>query len=229
MLNPAATCSSERRVGVGDAHGERVEPGVVHHVETTGAQPGGGDRGQPLHTLGDAGQAVASVPRGVEPGDVGEQHLRGADVRRRLLAADVLFAGLQCEPKCRTPGGVGADPDDSAGHRPSRRLLRRDERGVRAAEAHRHAEALRRAHGDVGAELARGSGEHAGQQVGHHDRDAARLVDPFDRCGPVGDRAGGGRKAEQRAEEAVSIRVRAARRRRRRVRCRSVRRGSSSR
>ena len=43
----------------------------------------------------DSGQAFRTVIHRIESGDVGEKRLRGADVRRRLFAADVLLAGLQ--------------------------------------------------------------------------------------------------------------------------------------
>ena len=56
-----------------------------------------------------------------------------------------------------------------------------EEGGVRAAEAHRHPETLRRTDGDVGAELAGGVVEHAGQRVGRPRRRARRVVDPGDR------------------------------------------------
>ena len=67
-----------------------------------------------MDPLGDAFEAGRAVPRGVETGDVGEQHLRGADVGRGLLAPDVLLAGLQCQPQRRPPLGVGAHPDEAA-------------------------------------------------------------------------------------------------------------------
>ena len=47
---------------------------------------------------------------------------------------------------------------------------------VRAAEAHRHAEALRRAHDDVGAPLARGPEQREREQVGGGDHEAALRV-----------------------------------------------------
>ena len=53
-----------------------------------------------------------------------------------------------------------------------------DERGVRTAETHRHAESLRRADGDVGAELSGRDGEHAGQQIGGDRRQARRRRAP---------------------------------------------------
>jgi hypothetical protein len=60
-------------------------------------------------------QPVGAVVDGVHRGHHGQQHLRGADVAGRLLAADVLLAGLQrqaqaglpwrpCETPMRRPG-----------------------------------------------------------------------------------------------------------------------------
>ena len=53
------------------------------------------------------------------------------------------------------PGAVDRHADEPAGQRALVFVARREERGVRAAEAERHAEPLRRADDDVGADLAR--------------------------------------------------------------------------
>ena len=168
----------ERLVGIG--HPNAI---VSNQVSCTSSRPparrpAGRDRREPLHPFRDPRQALASVPGGVETGDVGEQHLGRTDVRRGLLAADVLLAGLQREPQGRPAGGVGTHADDASGHRPGGRLARGDERGVRAAEAHRNAEALGGSDGDVGPELTRGSGQHARQRIGDHHGDAAERRGP---------------------------------------------------
>jgi hypothetical protein len=49
---------------------------------------------------------------------------------------------------------------------------------VRPAEAHRHAEALRRAHGDVGSELSRRTQQREGQQIGGRHQESSRGVYP---------------------------------------------------
>ena len=126
-------------------------------------------------------EAVGSVPRGVEPGDVGEQHLGGADVGRRLLAADVLLARLQGEPQRRSPGGVGAHAHDPPGQGAGGAVVGGDERGVRSAEAHRDPEALGRSDGDVGTDLAGRYAEHAGEEVSGDHHDAAAGVHLLDR------------------------------------------------
>ena len=191
------------RVGVDAVDRHRVEPRVVAQRQAGGAQRVGGDRGQPLGALGDPAQPGRAVVGGVEPGDVGQQHLGRADVGRRLLAADVLLAGLQRQAQRGPTGGVGADADEPPGQGPRRRLLGGDERGVRSAEHHRDTEPLRRADGDVGTELTRRRREHARQQVGGDDGQAAGRVHPLDGVAPVDDRAGRGREAEQGTEAAV--------------------------
>ena len=107
-----------------------------------------------------AGDALAARrgrgTRRTSTGDDREQHLRGADVARRLLAADVLLARLQREPE---RGAARRRRLDTPTRRPgSVALVRRrgrDERGVRPAEAERDAEPLRRSDDDVRAMLAR--------------------------------------------------------------------------
>ena len=95
-----------------------------------------------VHLLGDVPEALGPVVHGVHRGDDGEQHLGGADVRRRLLAADVLLAGLQGEAVGGATGGVDGHADEAAGHRPAQAVAGGEEAGVRAAVAERHAEAL---------------------------------------------------------------------------------------
>ena len=168
---------------------------VSNHVAWTtstppAAQAGGEDRRQAVHALGDAGQAVGPVPHGVQPGDVGQQHLGGADVRRGLLPADVLLTGLEGEAQRRAAGGVGGHADQAAGQRPGEGVAGGEEGGVGTAEAHRHAEALRRADGDVGAprRRARASSTRASRSAAA-TTSAAGVVDaPATR----GQRGGGG-------------------------------------
>ena len=101
-----------------------------------GSRPAGGTRSR------DRPQAVRAVVDGVHRGDDRQQHLRGADVARRLLAADVLLAGLQRQPVGRGAVGVDRHPDQAAGQLPLQPGAHRQVAGVRAAEAERHAEAL---------------------------------------------------------------------------------------
>ena len=127
------------------------------------------DRRQPMHAPRDGRQARRAVIDRVHARDHGEQHLRRADVRRRLLAADVLLARLQCEAVRRTSVRVDGDADEAAGHRALEVVARREVARVRAAIADRHAEALRRADDDVGAPFARRRQQREREEVGGDD------------------------------------------------------------
>ena len=120
---------------------------------------------------------------------------------RRMCCSRVCSARRSAGP----PVGVGADADEAARHERGRALVGGDERGVRTAEPHRHAEALGRTDGDVGAELAGRDGQHARQQVGGDDGDPAEVVDLRRwRRASRRTRPGRRRQAEQRAEAAVA-------------------------
>ena len=120
----------------------RVEVVIVQLTEPEALEPAR----QQLRVRVDAGrngfQPLRTVIHRVQPRDVGEQRLRGADVRRRLLAADVLLAGLQRHAIGRIPVRVDRHADDAARRLPDVLVEGRKERGVRAAIPERHAEAL---------------------------------------------------------------------------------------
>ena len=122
-----------------------------------------------MHAPRDRRQPGRAVVDRVHPGDHREQHLRRADVRRRLLAADVLLARLQREAVRGAAVRIDGDPDEAAGHRALELVPRREVTGMRAAVAHRHAESLRRADDDVGAPLARRCEERQREEVGGDD------------------------------------------------------------
>ncbi len=167
----------EHRRRVDTGHRERVEERAVD-LQAAALQPFGEDRGQPVNALRDTGQAVRSVIDGVHARHHGEQHLRGADVGRRLLAADVLLARLQRQPVRRLALRIDRHADQPAGHRALERVLAAHERGVRAAEAERHAEPLRVADDDVGAPRARRFEQRERQQVGRDAEQRARCRAP---------------------------------------------------
>ncbi|CAI8728808.1 putative metal-dependent RNase [Pseudomonas sp. IT-P218] len=159
-------------VQLGDvgASGNRqgVEEVRLFNLQAQCAQAFGQNRSQVMHTLGNLRQAFRTVVHGVHAGDVGQQHLRGADVRRGLLAADVLLAGLHRQAQGRLAETVDRDTDQAARHVALERILGGEVGRVRATEAQRHAEALRAADGHIGAEFARRGQQGQGQQVGGH-------------------------------------------------------------
>ena len=125
----------------------------------------------------------------VHRGDVREQRLRRADVRRRLLAPDVLLARLQRHAVREVAVRIDRDADDAAGRLPDERFARREKRGVRSAVAHRHAEPLRAADDDVRAHFARRNGDRQREQIGGHRDEHVLLVRARDERAQVDERA----------------------------------------
>mmetsp|Transcript_91931 Transcript_91931/g.281295 ORF Transcript_91931/g.281295 Transcript_91931/m.281295 type:complete len:932 (-) Transcript_91931:353-3148(-) len=188
----------------GHVEGHRVEKGVLAcnraaefaHLLREQLRDG-------VDLLRDLLQAVRPVEDRVHRGHVRQQHLRGADVGRRLVHADVLLAGLQREPVGRLAEAVHGLADDPAGHAPHLLLAGRQIRGRRAAEPHGHAEALHRPDDHVGAELAGWLGRD--EREGVRGDDEVRLV-AVERVGQalvVVEHALGVRVLHQRAAEFV--------------------------
>ncbi|MNH04525.1 hypothetical protein D3C79_638220 [compost metagenome] len=94
------------RLGTADVQRQGIEEVLVEALDALGFKAGSQDAGQPMHALGDAAQAFGAVVDGVEAGDVGQQHLRRADVGVGLLAADVLLSGLQRHAQRSIAAGV---------------------------------------------------------------------------------------------------------------------------
>jgi hypothetical protein len=136
---------------------------------------------QAVNALGDGAQALRAVIDGVHAGDVGEQNLRGADVRVGLFAPDMLFARLQRHAQRPLAAGIDRDADDAAGEGALVLVAGGEKSGVRPAETERDAKTLRRPEGDVGAHLARRAQQHQRHQVGGDGDDAATRLDGSDR------------------------------------------------
>ena len=98
---------------------------------------------------GDGGEPVGAVIDPIHRRHHGRQHLRGTDVGSCLLAADVLFAGLQGQPIGRLTCGIDTDAYQPAGQRAFEGITAGDVSGMGPATAHRHAEALGGANDDV--------------------------------------------------------------------------------
>ena len=167
------------------------------------AQGGGEDRGATVRTPCDGGQPVGSVVGGVHGGGHGQQDLGRADVTGRLLAADVLFAGLQREAVGGPAVGVHRHPDQPAGQLALERVTDRDVTRVRPAEEQRHAEPLAGAHRDIRAHLAGRREQGQREQVGGHRGHRAAGVRCLDQRLQVADDARGARELQQDAEQVV--------------------------
>ena len=179
---------------------QRVEERVVDDLDVQLDQFGAQDGGGALHALGDAADAGRAVPHGVHAGHHGQQHLRRADVGGGLLAADVLFAGLQRQAQRRVALRVLGHADQAAGHVALEGVLAGHEAGVRAAKTERHAKALRRTDGDVRAPFARGGQESQRQQVGRAGDHRALRVGGLGQLAVVGDGTRAVRVLQQHAE-----------------------------
>ena len=183
---------------------ERVEDRAGVHRVAEGPQPQPQQLRQQVDAAGDLAQALRPVVDGVHGGHDGQQHLRGADVARGLVAADVLLARLQGEAHGGVALGIDRDAHQPARHEALVLVAGGHERGVGAAVAHGHAEALAVAHGHVHAELAGGRQQGEGQQVRRRHDQGAGGVGPLDEGAEVLDVALGVRVLEERAEGVVT-------------------------
>jgi hypothetical protein len=204
----------------GQLHPQGVEEGLRGQLVTEAPEAAGQRLGQDVHALGDGAQPVGTVVHRVHSGHDGEQRLGRADVARRFLAADVLLASLHRHPVGRLTVSVARDTDDAPRDLALELFAGGQERCMGAAEAERHAEALRRSHRNVGPHLARRAQEGQGEEIGSHDHQGAGGVGGGDEGREVEDAAVGGRILEQNAEHIVADRGlggRSASRRRRRA------------
>ncbi len=117
---------------------ERVEKRFRADLVTEFHQHGGQVRGHPVHPLGDLPQPLRPVVNGVHRGHDGEQDLRGADVARGFVAADVLLAGLEREPHGGPALRVMRDTDEPSRHvQKTRHEVRRNRAARRNAAPNR--------------------------------------------------------------------------------------------
>src|ERR1044071_7505232 len=82
--------------------------------------------------------------------DHGEEYLRRANITRRLIAADVLFTGLEGESVSRPAGCIVRDADEPSRHVPFVGVTGGKIGCMRAAKTKRNAEALRATNGNIG-------------------------------------------------------------------------------
>ncbi len=187
-----------------------VEELPVQHLDPAAAQLLGEHCRHPVRAGRDRPKPGRAVVHRVHRRHDGQQHLRGADVAGGLLAADVLFAGLQRQPVGLVAVGIHAHPDQPARELPLKSLGHGHEPGVRTTEADRHAEALRAADHHVRTDLAGRTQQRQREQVGRDDDLRAAPVCLGDDFLLVAHRTGGARVGHQRAEElALRQRLRA--------------------
>ncbi|MNM74037.1 hypothetical protein D3C81_857860 [compost metagenome] len=119
----------------------------------------------------------------------------------------MLLAGLQGHAQRGVAAGVLGHADDAARHGALEFVAGGEERRVRAAVAHRHAEALGAAEHHVGAEFARRGEQQQAEQVGGDAGDGLLGMQVGDQAAQVADFAAGVRVLQQRAEHVVAAEV----------------------
>ena len=146
----------------------------------------GEHRRQPRHTAGDPLEPLRAVVDRVHRGHNSRQHLRGADVACRLLAADVLLTGLERQAIGGAARRVHAHSHEPPRQRPLELVAAGKKGGMRPATARRHPESLRGANDDVGPPLARWHENREGQWIGRHAEDSLPGVNDLGEVSPVG-------------------------------------------
>ena len=160
------------------------------------AKPRSRITGQPrqqAHALGNAGQPFRPMPHRIHAGHHGKQHLRGADIGSRFLAADMLFACLQREPHRGRTRSIHGNPHKPARHQALMRIRHRHESGMRPAIAHGHAKTLRAAHHHIGAHLTGRLQQRQRKRISRNNRKTAHRMHGGDLSGQVAHFARGAR------------------------------------
>ncbi len=197
----------DRSLRTSDLKRQGVEEMPVEPHDALLLQTRGEDGRQPMDALGDALEALRAVIDRIEASDVGQQHLRGADVGVGLLATDMLLAGLQRHAQRGVAAGVLGHADDASRHAALELVAAGEIGRVRAAVAHRHTEALGRAEHHVGTQFARRGQQQQAEQVGRHAGQRLLGVQLLDGRTQVANLAMGIRVLQQRAEHLVSGQV----------------------
>ena len=182
-------------------HDHRVEELPVEEVETRPPQAVGQLDRPAVDPPGDAPQSLRAVVHRVHGGNDRQEDLRRADVRRRLLPADVLLARLERQPVGGPPLRVDRQPDQASRQVPLEACLHRHERCVRPSVPERDAETLRGPDHHVGPPLPRRLEEGERQEVGGHGHQRAAGVGLLGQRGEVPDGARATRVLLHHAEE----------------------------
>ncbi len=182
-------CGNNVRRTAGSLDRDGVEEALTRQFEAAASQHRGECPGGVVSVGGDSTQALGTVVDRIHAGDNGQQSLRGADVGGRLLAADVLFAGLQRQAEGGGAGVVLGNSDDTAGKRTLQALADGHVGGVRATEEQRNTHALGGADGDVGTLLARSGDQGQREQVCRNGNHRAAFLRRGDDGGVVVDPA----------------------------------------
>ena len=133
-----------------EIHGHGVEEYRMHYFAAGSLHRIGKSNSQRVDAAGDAVYAFGAVIHRIHTGQVGQQHLRSTNIGIGFFAADMLLAGLQRHAQRLLAGSIHRYADDAAGGGAFVFVFKREVSSMRAAEAHRDAEALGAAQGNVG-------------------------------------------------------------------------------
>ena len=191
-------------------------PGLAWHIERQGikvvliaagnaaaVQTQRQNRRQPLHSLGNGAQPIGPMVDRVEAGNIGQQYLRGTDIRVSLLPADMLLAGLQGHAQRLLAAAVHRHTNDAPRHGPLVFIPGGKEGCMRPTVAHGHAKSLGRTEHHVGAQLTRRSQQHHAQWISRHTGQPLLCLNLGNQRLQVADLAPGGGVLEQRSEYLV--------------------------
>ena len=152
-------------------------------------------------------QPARTVEDRIHRRDHSQQDLRGANVRGRLLAPDMLLARLQCEAIRAVAFGIDRHADKAARHGAFMGVARRHISGVRPAVAHWYAISLHRPDGDVSTHFAWRLEQRQRQRIGSDRRNRTRSMQLGDRPGEIVAGAGDTRILKERAEHADGLKI----------------------
>ena len=185
--------------GIDADDADRVEEVFGGELEAGVLQPGGHGVGEARGVLRDFGDAFRAVPHGEHTGHGGHQGRGGADVGGGFLPFDVLLAGLEGQPHGAFAEAADGDADDAARQVSLVFVGAGHPAGGRTAEAHRKAEALGGAAGNVGTPGGRLFQHGQGEEVAPGGHEAAGGVGLLAEGGIVAHGAVGGGVLDQRA------------------------------
>ena len=161
--------------------------------------------GQAMNTAGDTLQPCRAVEHGVQAGNIGQQHLGGTDIGVRFLAANMLLARLHRHAQRGITRRIFRYADNTARHGAFEFIFCGKKRRVRAAVAHRYAEALGGAKHNVRALLAGGSQQNQGHKIGRDaDNHFARFQVSY-QFAVIVNLAGGAYLLQQHAKDVLMV------------------------
>ena len=163
---------------------------------------------QALHPLGNGLQSMRSVINRIHRGHHCKQNLSRADIGGRLVATNVLLAGLERKPVGRASTRVLRNSNQTSGELSFQRIATGNEGGVWSPEPKRHSKSLRTTNRNVRTPFPRRSQQSQRQEISSRDQKTTRLVHLFCKISERVDRSVRCRILHQRRKKVGLIRGR---------------------